>query len=709
MVTSLEQSSLSPYQVTVSIVTFNDVGTIAPTLEALLSQTGFVLGKNLNVIVRDNASNDGSAAKVEEGFGGQVTLFQHAENVGFSRAHNLSIREAMEGDADFVFVLNPDLRLAPDCLSMLCHALQFDSRAGSVCPKLLRADENLQPVEPHCFDSAGIVFTPNIRHFDRGSQELDQGQYDQEEYVFGGTGAALLLRREAICDAAFPPPVGQADSLELFDEAFFAYREDADLAWRLQRLGWKCRYVPKAVGYHQRHVRPGKRSEVNPILNQLGVQNRFFLQINNATLGSNLHGLGAATLRNLLVLGAVCTVERSSLPALKNVLRQLPKALAKRRWIQRKARVSSTSLAHWFAKEPVSEAALSSASLASTDAVTSVQAVIINYNSGDRVLRCLEHLAPSLERYRGELDVHVRVVDNNSHDGSAKKAESKFGTHPNITFEHVAENLGFSGGVNRGAFARDADVYLILNPDILVDVETIEAMAHAMSQHPDIAALSPILYGTDGNPQYGFTARRFPTLGSTLAEAYFLHRLWPSNPWTATYLLEDEPCLRAYMHQQGRGDGEPQENLELPFVAPQPAGACLMLRGSVFRELGGFDESFWPAWFEDVDFAKRCVEAGYVCAILGSASAQHEGGYSVSKLPAGRFVEIWYENMRLYWEKHGSPSERTLLRLGLSPALLLRSGVSLVRAMAASPRTENGAASWKESTTLLRLAMKSFF
>ena len=88
-------------------------------------------------------------------------------------------------------------------------------------------------------DSTGIVMLPSIRHLDRGAGELDRGQYDRDEDVFGASGAAALYRRSMLDDV-------RVDG-EWFDEDFFAYREDADLAWRAQWRGWRCRYVAAAT------------------------------------------------------------------------------------------------------------------------------------------------------------------------------------------------------------------------------------------------------------------------------------------------------------------------------------------------------------------------------------------------------------------------------------------------------------------------------
>ena len=87
-----------------------------------------------------------------------------------------------------------------------------------------------------------------MRHFDRGWHEPDDGRFRRMEYVFGASAAAALYRREMVADIS--------DGANFFDPDFFAYREDADVAWRAQLLGWRCLYVPAAVGYHVRTVNP---------------------------------------------------------------------------------------------------------------------------------------------------------------------------------------------------------------------------------------------------------------------------------------------------------------------------------------------------------------------------------------------------------------------------------------------------------------------
>ena len=98
--------------------------------------------------------------------------------------------------------------------------------------------------------------------------------YEEVEEVFGATGAAVCFRRAMIDDVGIEG--------EFFDEAFFAYREDADVAWRAQILGWDCLYVPRAIGWHVRRVLPTNRRSIAASLNRHSVRNRFLMRIKNA-------------------------------------------------------------------------------------------------------------------------------------------------------------------------------------------------------------------------------------------------------------------------------------------------------------------------------------------------------------------------------------------------------------------------------------------
>ena len=160
------------------------------------------------------------------------------------------IRGSASSRAEWVLTLNPDLLMEEDFVRRLVDAGELDRGAGAVCGKLLSIGPGFQPLAERRIDSTGLFFTPAMRHFDRGWHELDDGAYDRAEYVFGACAAAALYRREMIDDVS----IGG----DFFDPDFFAYREDADVAWRAQLLGWRCIYTPAAVGWHVRSVVPGE-------------------------------------------------------------------------------------------------------------------------------------------------------------------------------------------------------------------------------------------------------------------------------------------------------------------------------------------------------------------------------------------------------------------------------------------------------------------
>jgi GT2 family glycosyltransferase len=180
----------------------------------------------------------------------------------------------------------------------------------------------------------------NQRHLDRGAGEPDLGQYDKAEEVFGPSGAAALYRGEALQDVAF--------NGQVFDEDFFAYREDADLAWRCRLMGWKSIYAPSAVALHRRRVTPERRGQLPAIINYHSVKNRFLLRLNNMTGSLYRRDFGPITMRDAAVIGYVFAREWSSLPALWYVLRHFPRLWKKRKLIQAKRRIAAPDLDRWF-------------------------------------------------------------------------------------------------------------------------------------------------------------------------------------------------------------------------------------------------------------------------------------------------------------------------------------------------------------------------
>ena len=328
------------FQVCVTVVTFNSARYIRRSLEAVLAQEGVALG----VVVVDNASSDGTRAILGE-FAGRIRVILNERNRGFAEAQNQAIRAA---SSEWVLALNPDALLPPIFLKNLVDAGATDSRVGSVCGKLLSIGPGFDPLPERRIDSTGIYFTPALRHFDRGWHEPDDGRFDATEYVFGASAAAALYRREMIDDISV--------SGDFFDPDFFAYREDADVAWRAQLLGWRCLYTPAAVAYHVRSVVPGDRRAVPAAVNMHSVKNRFLMRIKNATPDLYRRFWAPMTARDLLVLGGILVAEPRSLAALWRLATCLPRTVRSRRIIMSRRVATDQAMANWFSFEPAASA-----------------------------------------------------------------------------------------------------------------------------------------------------------------------------------------------------------------------------------------------------------------------------------------------------------------------------------------------------------------
>lgn len=185
------------------------------------------------VVVVDNGSTDESAELVA-GRSERFRLIRAGENLGFCAANNVGIRETR---SPFVLALNPDTRLDPRFLEELLPAFEQPS-VGIATGKLLRFDGVT-------IDSAGQELGRSRQPKDRGYGQADDGRYDRDAEVFGACGAAALYRRTMLESIADP---GEC----YFDESFFAFVEDLDLAWRARRRGFRAVYRYRAIGFHAR-------------------------------------------------------------------------------------------------------------------------------------------------------------------------------------------------------------------------------------------------------------------------------------------------------------------------------------------------------------------------------------------------------------------------------------------------------------------------
>jgi hypothetical protein len=211
------------------IPNYNGVSHLQSCLPSLFNQTY----KNFKVKVIDNASNDLSVKFIIENFP-QVEIIELKRNYGFAKAVNSGIKSALiNNEVDFIVLLNNDIECDTNLLRELVNGFK-NSDIGSVACKMLNFyDRNL-------IDDTGIVVKLRGLPYSRGNGEIDRGQYDKDEYIFGACGGAVIYRKEVISEVGY------------FDEDFISYYEDVDYSFRLQSLGYKCLFNPKAICYHKR-------------------------------------------------------------------------------------------------------------------------------------------------------------------------------------------------------------------------------------------------------------------------------------------------------------------------------------------------------------------------------------------------------------------------------------------------------------------------
>jgi hypothetical protein len=183
---------------------------------------------NLEIVLVDNGSTDGSTEYVKKNFP-YVKLIQNKKNLGFAKGNNIGI---LASDGDFIVLLNSDTMVISTWLEELLKTAESDVKIGIVGPKTLRFDGRT-------LDTTGHIFHPKIGEAgNRGSGEIDHGQYDKKTDVLGIQFSCALIKREVI------------NSVGMLDDKIFLYLEDVDYCIRARLLGWKVVYCPSSVIYH---------------------------------------------------------------------------------------------------------------------------------------------------------------------------------------------------------------------------------------------------------------------------------------------------------------------------------------------------------------------------------------------------------------------------------------------------------------------------
>ncbi len=297
----------------IHVLTWNSAELVEDAVTSALAQT---VGP-VEVLVCDNASRDGTPWRVDRAFGGRVQVVCYEKNTGYAEGHNRAIAIT---SAPFVVALNPDVRLSPTFLERALPAFD-DPRVGIVAGRLVRADGTT-------IDSTGQFLARSRRPIDRGFGLPPDPARDVAGPVLGACGAAAVYRRAMIEDVA--------DDGAFFDEDFFAYYEDLEVAWRAWRAGWKAVHVPDAEAVHlrgggERRGRFGMMFDrPTPVLAHI-VKNRYLTMLRHDRLPALLVDLPFVAAREFAQWGLLLATRPSVLGELWRLRETFRRAWRKRR------------------------------------------------------------------------------------------------------------------------------------------------------------------------------------------------------------------------------------------------------------------------------------------------------------------------------------------------------------------------------------------
>lgn len=331
-------------KVAIIIVNWNGVSFLRDCLSSVYNQTY----TNFDVYFVDNGSVDNSVEFVQKNFPKTIIL-KLKTNTGFSYANNVGIHEACKDDlVKYIFTLNNDTVVDTDCIFHLVKSIETDSTISSVSPKTKFLKEDT------IIDNTGLLISLDGGGMNRGHKEKDVGQYDTSGEIFGVCAGAALYRRDALYDVMYRD--------QFFDDSFFAYYEDLDLAWRLRLRGWKSWYCAEALVLH---IHSGTGVMYSPLKAYHVNRNRFFLIIKDFPIKYMVYALLITPYRYIKLFhsmifkksGASYELKKKTnfllpfLLAIKgwgSLLLQIPFLLLKRYTIQSRKKVRLIDVQKWF-------------------------------------------------------------------------------------------------------------------------------------------------------------------------------------------------------------------------------------------------------------------------------------------------------------------------------------------------------------------------
>lgn len=337
-------------KVSIIIIHYNTPHYIKSCMDAIFAQTY----KNIEVIFIDNNSTDKTALHIiDDDYADNKSLevIKNKDNLGYAGAANQGIKLAIEGKekADYVVITNPDIIYSPTYFEKIIHRIEKDPKIAAITGKVYKYDfANRKPTK--IIDTVGLLAFKNRRIIDDGQGLTDTGQFDKEKEVFGISGACPLYRREALEDAKIMD--------EYLDDDFFMYKEDVDLSWRFNLLGWKNIYYPKAVAFHGRGTGIFKRfttkqmfdnrEKLSTFQKKYSFRNQLLMQAKNDLWPNMIKDFFPIMARKIATPFYITIFEPYQWIEYFKYLKLLPKMLKKRKLIMAKRKATAKQMGKWF-------------------------------------------------------------------------------------------------------------------------------------------------------------------------------------------------------------------------------------------------------------------------------------------------------------------------------------------------------------------------
>ncbi len=245
-----------------------------------------------------------------------------------------------------------------------------------------------------------------------------------------------------------------------------------------------------------------------------------------------------------------------------------------------------------------------------------ISVIIVTYNSEKSIRNCLSSV------FSNQLETEVIVVDNNSNDKTVEVVKQS----PKVKLIQNSENLGFGKANNIAVKIASGDFLFFLNPDCVLENNTIKNLVSYLDSNSNVAVVGPKLLNSDNSVQTEIT--RFPNL---LSESFTLLRLHRVG------------FLKNFVY--------PKLDYEKTQEVEHLMGAALLIRREIFEEVGGFDEKFF-LWFEETDLLKRIKDLGYKIIYYTEARVNHLIGQSTKQLNFIHKQTIWNKSLLHYFKKH---------------------------------------------------------